>query len=500
MARCLVFFMASEVAVASPSQLRVTAAAVETLKNCQFGLAERLAIHVPSPLRESYRLAWYNLTPIPELAPLPGASEIRWRWDGELWSDEIGLFPPQTCKQTSRQESDYPAEYVDEWYETHAPRYLELPSSARETLRWLKYASLMKTGRARAGLPISTGPSSNSPNAIETCELRGLKGVEEDNASIAEWLIQECFEVKSRIVGIARVRAADGLPRTEANVPKILSLYRWAQRDFSEDINSTHFIGYRIAVVATLRPKEADIFYRSAVQAIVSKALPESFENILRQEICKKLGTSASQDNFAILTKVFSGPEGIIQDLVVPCIEDTTRSAAERTVTLSIARRLLEKIEIKVRRRVLAEQLFELALKHSKTESISFSQLFASSSLDKEVMSAVIFWKGVSKPQSVWAKEAVSEYRKSRQWSDLDELRFDMFRSKQKGSSKSTASKTSTAPAASSTSNLSVLDENSGDARLLDLADLRPLPPFTPQVELQLDFSKIFFDEAGAVP
>lgn len=238
--------------------------------------------------------------------------------------------------------------------------------------------------------------------------------------------------------------------------------------------------------MSATKSDETDGFYRSALQAIRGKKLPEAFENILRKEVCTKIGTSVANENIEVLTQTLSDSNAIIQDIILPCIEEEGRSPLEKRQALQLARRLSQNATLKKENRIFSEKLFDLSLKHSRDEAIEFSQRLASSAVDQAQLSSVTFWKSVSKPDSIWAQDAIKTYRKFHKWTDLDEARYKLF-------TKKSALKTKTMPP----QKVEILAEKATQANAIDLSDYRPLPQLSLGGATDLDFYQAFIDEAS---
>jgi hypothetical protein len=472
--------------------------AFEALKNCKFGLAPLVEKELMAPLKQTYRLAWYNLKAAPAKLAQPDPSTVRWKWEGEVWADEVPLYPELECSMSPIAEALFPPELLQDWYESHAPLYKSLPASARQSLRALQLSNLLAQRKPALVLPTAFGSFN-----IENCELQSLASIQLGNiqtetthaatrglraptfATAPNANLESCDEVKSKIVGVARVRWADGASRFSANRTRVIKTYSLAQRDFADDLVMSDLIGYRVAVVAADSPGETDIFYRSALQTINGKTLPVAYENILRHEICEKIGSSVSADNTNVLLGALSDSTAIIRDILVPCIEDETRPSSQKVVALGLIRRLLDKVEAKKQSRVIEEKFFDLSLRYSRKEAIQFSERLASAPSEKAVASSVSFWRGVSKPQAVWAEEAIKTYRKHQAWSELDEMRFKLFTTRQKVQPRVAQSP------------IEILDEQANRQRPLDLSGFRRLPGFQPQVSFEYDFSQVFSEELG---
>lgn len=456
--------------------------AYKSLLGCQFGLAAFVEKDLPQVLKPAFRLAWFNLKTPPLPPKEKDPSTVQWKWQGEVWADEIPLYPQLECKSAPLKDSLYPKTTLEEWHRSHITNYESLPTTTRETLRSIHFKL------AGHGLPQNlTLPAKFGENETENCELQSLSGLDASfggrNNDEATRILESCRNVKSKIVGYARVQWADRMPRSPSFVSSIFLAYELAQRDFADDLPASDLIGYRVAVLAADQPKVTDIFYRTALNTLKGKTLPDSFANILRHEICEKVGTSDPSDNAKVLLGTLTDSASIIRDILVPCVEDPSRPESQKGMTLTLVRKLMDGVESPKQSRQIQKKFFELSLRHSRNEAVQFSTRLATASESKDLGMSAAFWRGVSNPASIWADDAIKAYRKKAEWSDLDELRFKLF------------SKLKNQQAPRAKVELEILDERFMRPNALNAKAFRPLPDFKPDIQFDLDFFKVFEEE-----
>lgn len=454
--------------------------AVESLGKCQFALAPIVARNLNPEIRTTFQLAWYNRQPRSVTSSHLNADSVRWRWEGEIWRDEIAQFPAQECDKRLLAESQHPPELISSWFSHYSSDYYSLPESAQRTLRQLKFSALAKNDKTLPKLPVYAAKP--KPDLAQ-CELRALEWLEGADKDISDWLLR-CSDAVSPMIGLARVRGADRLPKSEANHRKLLQLYRWAERDFKDEPRLSSLIQYRIALVAALRPEETDVFFRAAIPAARNENLLPVFREIVHAEICERIGTANEHDNARVLRASFSDSRTILDEIVLPCLEKKEWAVSKRMVALRLARFLRDSLNSKREGLYFEGKLLRLALQISRSEAVRFSQRLAASGTGFEFQKSEAFWKSVGGSPSPWAKDAIEVYRRQGRWTQFDEARFQLHR----------RSKSVKAEGPAHVGGVKVREEETKSVGVLRLSELRPLPAFEPKVDPQLDFAQVFLD------
>ena len=420
----------------------IHAAALQSLHACQ----KAGVVFFAKKLEETdsagallYKLAWLqrdlknnSVTSAGRLFESRTENKLEWRWDGELWADELPLITQSSQCNDGK---------------VTVPSFRELPQELLASLFLSRYDSVVQfSGPARKVLidyalfRYLSGVKTNIPDVsllgefhqTERCEWEALHLLQSAQIStgIYQSLIARCSDQEGLLWERLKLKVAD-IYLESGEAAKAYALYSPLIRG-SKTESIPPALLYRLAVSGILSHASDDTILRNSYKILTndvgvpekSSELAPLYRGMLQNLVCNRLASLSSFELSKVLTRTFPTTEFVGRALKL------IRNCEGKELSTLLTKLLKQDPKPRQRIEILGLLLSSAVDRGAEREAKIHTSDLAKASKKDPLIAGHVFWKAVGHRQS--SCELISNYRKQAKWLPLDDEKWNLWQRKSK--------------------------------------------------------------------